>query len=108
MKRSTRFIRAMRTKHIPQRTCVSCRTTEAKRTLVRLVRTPEASVEVDPTGKRNGRGAYLCERAACWEDALKRGRLAAALRANIAPSNATQLREYAGRFETDTVNAALG
>jgi predicted RNA-binding protein YlxR (DUF448 family) len=98
----------MRTKHVPQRTCVSCRTTDAKRTLVRLVRTPEGAVEVDPSGKRNGRGAYLCERAGCWEDALKRGRLAAALRTTIAPLQADELRAYAGRFETDTVSAALG
>jgi len=85
----------MRTKHVPQRTCVSCRTTSAKRTLVRLVRTPEGTVEVDPSGKRNGRGAYLCDSANCWEDALKRGRLANALRTTVSAEAAQELRRHA-------------
>lgn len=88
----------MRSKHIPQRTCVSCRATGAKRTLVRLVRAQDGKVEVDRTGKRNGRGAYLCESATCWNDALKRGRLAAALRTTIASETADTLRRYAERF----------
>jgi len=64
-----------RPKHVPRRTCVACRETDAKRGLIRLVRTPEGTVEVDPTGKRNGRGAYLCARLSCWQDALKKKRL---------------------------------
>jgi predicted RNA-binding protein YlxR (DUF448 family) len=54
--------KGLRPKHVPRRTCVACRETDAKRQLIRLVRTPEGTVEVDPTGKRNGRGAYLCAR----------------------------------------------
>lgn len=54
-----------RPKHIPQRTCVLCRTTEGKRQLARLVKTPENEVHFDPTGKRNGRGAYVCKNLAC-------------------------------------------
>jgi predicted RNA-binding protein YlxR (DUF448 family) len=90
----------MRTKHVPQRTCVSCRTTEAKRALVRLVRTAEGAIAVDLTGKRNGRGAYLCSSPECWEDALKRGRLASALRATVSAETAEELRRYAERFES--------
>jgi len=44
-------------RHVPQRTCVGCRTVRPKRELVRVVRTPEGTVELDPTGKRSGRGA---------------------------------------------------
>jgi predicted RNA-binding protein YlxR (DUF448 family) len=51
-----------RRRHIPRRTCVVCRATGDKRALTRLVRTPDDGVHVDPTGKRNGRGAYLCDR----------------------------------------------
>ena len=59
-----------RVKHVPQRTCVGCREILPKRTLIRLVRTPEG-VQVDPTGKSAGRGAYLHDRRECWERALK-------------------------------------
>lgn len=57
-------------KHTPLRTCVVCRQKTAKRQLIRLVRTAEEGLVVDPTGKRNGRGAYLCSNSDCWERAL--------------------------------------
>jgi uncharacterized protein len=57
----------VRRKHMPQRTCVVCRKQFDKRRLTRIVRTPEAGVMVDPSGKRNGRGAYVCDQAACWD-----------------------------------------
>jgi uncharacterized protein len=57
-------------KHVPQRTCVGCHTVLSKRTLIRVVRTPEG-VLVDPTGKLNGRGAYLHNRRSCWERGLQ-------------------------------------
>lgn len=69
-----------RPKHVPQRTCIVCRQTDAKRTLIRLVRTPDQRVVIDHTGKRNGRGAYLCHKAACWQTALKRRSIQRALR----------------------------
>ena len=74
--------RGSRPRHVPQRTCVACRQTSAKRQLVRIVRTPDGSVTVDPTGKLSGRGAYLCtDQPACWQAALKnRGVLARALK----------------------------
>jgi predicted RNA-binding protein YlxR (DUF448 family) len=62
-------------RHVPQRTCVSCRQVRPKRELVRVVRTPEGHVELDATGKKSGRGAYLCARRSCWEPALARGKL---------------------------------
>ncbi|MCI0399576.1 MAG: YlxR family protein [Chloroflexi bacterium] len=57
-------------KHVPQRTCVICRQKTDKRRLTRLVRTADGGVVVDPTGKRNGRGAYLCDRITCWDKVL--------------------------------------
>jgi predicted RNA-binding protein YlxR (DUF448 family) len=62
-----------RPKHVPQRTCFVCREKDDKRQLTRLVRTPEGSVVVDPTGKQNGRGAYLCDQSACWDKVLVNG-----------------------------------
>ena len=64
-----------RPKHVPLRTCVSCRETKPKRELLRVVRTPDGHVMIDATGKKSGRGAYLCARLSCWETALKKQRL---------------------------------
>jgi hypothetical protein len=66
-------------KHIPQRTCVGCGEVQGKRQMMRVVRAPDGQVRIDPTGKANGRGAYVHERRECWEKAL-RGRLSHALR----------------------------
>jgi uncharacterized protein len=70
-----------RMKHVPQRTCVGCRTVMAKRQLVRVVRTTDG-VLVDPTGKLAGRGAYLHDRRSCWEFGLA-GSLAHALKTEL-------------------------
>jgi predicted RNA-binding protein YlxR (DUF448 family) len=75
--------------------CVSCRERSAKRTLVRIVRTPEGAVEIDLTGKRNGRGAYLCDDPACWERALRSESLANALKTTIDPTAVAMLRSHA-------------
>jgi predicted RNA-binding protein YlxR (DUF448 family) len=75
--------------------CIACRERSAKRTLVRIVRTPEGTVEVDPTGKRNGRGAYLCDDPACWAHALKTGSLAQALKTTIDLETTNSLARHA-------------
>ena len=85
-------------RHIPQRTCVACRTVRPKRELLRVVRTPEGHVTVDETGKRNGRGAYLCPRNACWEKALTTGLLNRALRTNLKADVKAKLTDYAANF----------
>ena len=81
-----------RVKHIPQRTCVGCRTVMPKRQLIRIVRSPEG-VQVDPTGKLAGRGAYLHDRRSCWERGLK-GALAHALKTEIAVEDREHLKEF--------------
>ncbi len=58
-------------KKIPQRQCMGCRERKAKRELIRVVRTPEGSVNLDFGGKMNGRGAYICPNAECLKRALK-------------------------------------
>ena len=62
-------------RHVPLRTCVSCQETKSKRELLRVVRTPDGHVVIDPTGKKSGRGAYICARLSCWETAIKKKRL---------------------------------
>ena len=82
------------TKHMPQRTCVACRKVKAKRELIRLVRVSGGSVEVDPDGKRAGRGAYLCWAQECWQVGLKGGRLEHVLRTTLTQDNREQLVRY--------------
>lgn len=81
-----------RVKHIPQRTCVGCRQTLAKRTLIRVVRS-EQGVQVDPTGKAAGRGAYLHNLRSCWERGLN-GALAHALKTELADQDREALLAY--------------
>ncbi len=83
----------MRSKHVPQRTCIGCRTTKEKRDLVRIVRTPENDVEVDPRGKRSGRGAYVCPTQACLQAAFKGQRLEKALQCQIPEEVKARLAE---------------
>lgn len=90
---------AGRPRHVPQRTCVACRQGRAKRELVRIVRGVDGSVQVDPTGKKSGRGAYLCNQPECWAAGLTRGVLARALKIDaIPPPDLGALHSYAGRL----------
>ena len=63
----------------PTRTCVACRTSREKRELVRIVRTPDGRMTLDPTGRLAGRGAYLCVDPACRRTALSKNILTRAL-----------------------------
>jgi predicted RNA-binding protein YlxR (DUF448 family) len=81
--------------HLPQRTCVACRQAGAKAGLVRVVRTPHGEVRVDLSGKLGGRGAYLCRRAACIEQALRQKKLGRALGVAIGDEVAAELRRLA-------------
>ncbi|MFQ5472282.1 MAG: RNase P modulator RnpM [Dehalococcoidia bacterium] len=90
-------------RRLPQRTCVSCRTTTNKRDLVRLVRTGEGDVNPDPTGKAPGRGAYLCQEQACWDKAVKTGVLERALRTSIDEAVAREILDYGRTLAGDEV-----
>lgn len=81
-----------RVKHVPHRTCIGCRMVQAKRNLIRLVRTREG-VLVDTSGKLTGRGAYLHDRRSCWEQGLK-GSLSRALKVDLTPENREHLLTY--------------
>lgn len=70
---------------------MACRRIKAKRELVRLVRTRGGDIEIDVTGKKEGRGAYICPDRECWEKALKGKQLEHILRCNITQDNREQL-----------------
>jgi predicted RNA-binding protein YlxR (DUF448 family) len=88
-------------KHIPLRTCVACRQTKPKRELLRVVRTPDSHVFIDATGKKSGRGAYLCARLSCWEQALKGKRLEREFEIEILAEDRTALDEYVATLPKD-------
>jgi predicted RNA-binding protein YlxR (DUF448 family) len=83
-----------RARRIPQRTCIACRMEEAKRAFVRIVRTPDQRVQVDVTGRANGRGAYIHPTRQCWEKALKGGTIKNALKITPVPEDAEALRDF--------------
>ena len=87
---------------MPQRTCVVCRTTTAKRALVRLVRPPEGGVRLDPTGKQAGRGAYLCDDPACWRAPGLRQRLGNALKTTVSDEDFQSLQAYAATLAPES------
>lgn len=80
-------------KKTPMRMCVACRQMQPKKALVRVVRTPEGEIRMDPTGRANGRGAYLCRSAACVERAVKTRALERALEGKVSEEALCALRE---------------
>ena len=82
----------MKPKKTPQRMCVGCQEMKNKRELIRVVRDPEGQVSLDGTGKKSGRGAYVCRTEVCFTKAFKEKRLERALKQAIEPSIYEELR----------------
>jgi len=83
-----------KSKHLPQRTCIACHQIKEKKALIRLVRAENGVAEVDISGKKPGRGTYLCPKKVCWESVLKKNRLEYALRTKLSDDNRQILIEY--------------
>ena len=81
-----------RPRKTPERTCIGCSKAADKRELVRIVRTTDGHVEIDPTGKANGRGAYVCARLECFDAAAARKRFDPALRVRLRTDDIDRLR----------------
>ena len=71
MKLSPQRVNKVKTKKIPQRMCLGCQEVKPKRELIRIVRSPEGEFSVDATGKKPGRGAYICPQMECFAAARK-------------------------------------
>jgi uncharacterized protein len=95
-----------RVKHVPQRTCVGCREVLPKRKMIRLVRTADG-VQMDPTGKLAGRGAYLHDRRECWERALK-GALGHALKTTLTVDDRAWMNEFINTLPLEAEVAGIG
>lgn len=59
----------------PARRCIACNEQKDKKELLRIVRTPEGNIEIDITGKKNGRGAYICKSEECLKKVIKSKKL---------------------------------
>ena len=88
----------LRKKHVPQRTCVGCRAVQPKRGLIRIVRTPQGVV-IDPTGKQDGRGAYLHDLRSCWQAGMQ-GSLERALKISLTAEDILRLQEFYAKLGT--------
>ena len=82
------------------RTCIGCRETGPKSGLIRIVRSPRG-VQVDPSGKQAGRGAYMHAQSVCWERALLGQQVARALRMEIHSQDRQRLRAHAATLLED-------
>ena len=83
----------MKTRKIPMRMCVGCREMKEKRSLMRVVKSPEGAISFDRVGKAPGRGAYVCKSKECFERAVKQRQLERALETRIDEAVFTQLME---------------
>ncbi len=80
-------------KRVPLRRCVGCDDRKEKRELIRVVRSPQGEIHLDSTGKRPGRGAYMCPELDCLKKAVKRKGLEHSLKCSISASIYTLLQE---------------
>ncbi len=80
-------------KKVPQRTCMGCQAKKEKRELVRIVRSPEGEISVDMTGKKPGRGAYICPNLECLNKVVKSKRLERSLETAISQEIYEMLKE---------------
>ena len=81
----------MKPKKVPMRMCVGCREMKPKKELLRVVRSPEGEVSFDLTGRKSGRGAYICADEACLARAIKQKQLERAFSAPISEEVRQQL-----------------
>ena len=78
-------------KKIPLRQCVGCGEMKSKKEMMRVLKTPEDTIVLDKTGKKNGRGAYICRDRQCFNNAKKSNALARAFEMQISDEIYTQL-----------------
>lgn len=70
-------------KKVPERKCLGCMESFPKSSLIRVVRSAEGEITLDSTGKKSGRGAYICPKAKCFKKAVKAKRLERAFECQI-------------------------
>lgn len=87
-------------KKIPMRQCIGCREMKNKKEMMRVIKTPDDTIEIDSTGRKNGRGAYICFSKQCLGEAIKNKGLERSLKIKIPDEVYKQLEK-----EFDEINA---
>ena len=77
----------------PMRKCVGCNNHFEKKSLIRILRSPEGEIKLDFTGKMNGRGAYICKNTQCLKKAIKQKRLDSVLETSVPEEIYSKLSE---------------
>lgn len=90
----------MAVKKIPLRTCIGCGFAKGKKELIRVVKTKEGDICLDETGRKNGRGAYLCKNAECFRKAKKTKGLERSFQMAIPPEIYDILEKEFMKFES--------
>ena len=80
-------------KKVPERMCIGCQETHPKKEMIRIVRSPEGEFSVDPTGKKSGRGAYLCHNRECFQKAVREHRFEKSFKSAIDDSIYAELQQ---------------
>ena len=88
-------------KRIPLRQCLGCRTMKQKSEIVRFVKSPEGKISLDLTGKKPGRGAYVCLNINCIKRIIKSNALGRSLKAQVPEAVLTQLQEQLEKNEAN-------
>ncbi|MBS4031403.1 MAG: YlxR family protein [Clostridiales bacterium] len=91
----------MKIRKVPLRVCIGCQEQKSKRELVRIVRTPEGNIELDPTGKKAGRGTYICPNRHCLDAAVKGKRIERSLKHAISPTIVGELAKQLPGEDSD-------
>lgn len=91
-------------KKVPMRMCVGCREMKPKKELLRVVRLADQQVQLDFTGKKSGRGAYVCRDEACMARALKQRQLERALEVNLQETLREQLMQEVRGLKGETAD----
>jgi predicted RNA-binding protein YlxR (DUF448 family) len=78
---------------IPERTCIGCQSKKPKKEMIRIIRTPDGKIEIDKTGKKSGRGAYLCGNVECLDIALRKNNLNRSLKQDIPLQTLDELKK---------------
>ena len=89
----------MKERKVPMRMCVGCREMKPKKELLRVVRSPEGDVSIDLTGRKPGRGAYVCRSAECLKRAIKQKQLERAFECALGEETHASLLETLKQLE---------
>ncbi|MBS4900557.1 MAG: YlxR family protein [Clostridiales bacterium] len=87
-------------KKIPERQCIACGLMREKKDLIKLVKTPEGTLELDITGKKSGRGAYICRDGSCMEKAFEKKALNRSFKMSITADTYDRLSEELKNIES--------